>query len=85
MAWKSLLMDGTVHERTLLGMTNEEGFPLGRGMPTGLGGSPLDGVCRSHRRDKRRYSFLVVTGCFVMSVASVHGVTSRHKETRYCM
>ena len=41
-------MNGTVHERTLLGVTNGEGFPLGRGMPTGLGGSSLDGVCRSH-------------------------------------
>ena len=37
-------MDGTVHERTLLGVTNEEGCPLGWGMPTGLVGSYLDGV-----------------------------------------
>ena len=38
-------MDGTVHERTLLGVTNGEDFPLGWGMPTGLGRS-------SHQRDK---------------------------------
>ena len=51
-----------MHERTLLGVTNEEGSRLGWGMPTGLVGSYLDGVCRSPRRDKWRYGFLVVAG-----------------------
>ena len=65
-----------MHERTLLGVTNEEGFPLCRGMPTGLVGSYLDGVCRSLRRDKGRYGFLVVTGAMSSS-----GKCTRSHET----
>ena len=54
-------MGVTVHERTLLGMTNEEGFALGRGMPTGFE-REFSGWCMpASWRDKSRYGFLVVT------------------------